>query len=231
MPGEYMTLEKAAEFLNMSTDAVNLLMEKGFAKKDKAGNILVKRVDIMQWFNRGIKDLNVAQLNKLEKDFSNRSIMIHPLLSPECIITNILGRRKIAIITELVDQLVEKGGVEKKHRDKILSAIIERERMCSTALADGVAIPHPREPLAGIIRKPRIVMGLSWTGVDFESFDGKLTHIVALLCVPKLENHLQILAKMSRLLRNPKLRVSLCRSKSPQEVIDQLAKFEEEKSI
>ena len=133
----------------------------------------------------------------------------------------------MAVIDELIDLLIEHGGVDRTYRKKIRNDIIERERMCSTALADGVAIPHPREPLAGIIKKPRLVMGLSWRGIDFESFDGKLTHVVVLLCTPKLDLHLQLLARLSRLLRNLEMRVALCNAKDEKGVIEAFASFEE----
>jgi len=226
MPGEFMTLEEAAKFLNMSAGAIKVLTEKGFARRDKEGRLLVKTAEIRDWLHRGIKDFDVNQLNTLERDYGEHIIAIHPLLDPKCIKRRIVGKSKLAVIDELIDLLVEHGGVDRKYRKTIRSDVIERERMCSTALADGVAIPHPREPLTGIIKKPRLVLGLSWKGVDFESFDGKLTHVVVLLCTPKLDLHLQLLARLTKLLRNLKMRVALCRAKDERGVIEVFASFE-----
>jgi mannitol/fructose-specific phosphotransferase system IIA component (Ntr-type) len=228
MPGEYMTLEEAAEFLNMSAEAVNLLVEKGLTHKDPSGRLYIKTSDLGDLINRGIAGFDISQLNKLEKNYKENQILITPLLNPQCLKRKLLGQSKTAIIAELVDLLVEQGGVDKKHRKKILNAVIDRERMCSTALADGVAIPHPRQPLKGIIKKPRLVLGLSWHGVDFESFDGKPTHVVVLLCTTKLDQHLQIIARLSRLLRNPRMRVALCRAQDENELIETFAQFEKE---
>jgi mannitol/fructose-specific phosphotransferase system IIA component (Ntr-type) len=227
MPGEFMTLKEAAKFLNMSPKAVSLLVEKGYAKGGKDGKLLVETSEIRDWLHRGIKDFDLNQLNALEKDFGERIIAIHPLLDPKCIKRKIVGRSKMAVIDELIDLLIEHGGVDRTYRKKIRDDVIERERMCSTALADGVAIPHPREPLAGIIKKPRLVLGLSWSGIDFESFDGKLTHVVVLLCTPRLDLHLQLLARLSRLLRNLEMRVALCNAKDEKEVVKAFASFEE----
>ncbi len=226
MPGEFMTLEEAAKFLNMSPRAIKLLLEKGYTREDKEGRLLIKTAEIRDWLHRGIKDFNFNQLNTLERDYGEQIIAIHPLLEPTCIKRRIVGRSKLAVIDELIDLLIEHGGVDRAHRKKIRTDVIERERMCSTALADGVAIPHPREPLTGIIKKPRLVLGLSWKGIDFESFDGKLTHVVVLLCTPKIDLHLQILARLSRLLRNLEMRVALCRAKDERGVIEAFASFE-----
>ncbi|MDD5556513.1 MAG: PTS sugar transporter subunit IIA [bacterium] len=228
MPGEFMTLEEAAKFLNMSQEAVNLIVEKGYARRDADGRLLVRVDEIRDWLHRGIKDFDLSQLDKLERDFGEQTTLIHPLLEPGCIRPALIGKSKAAIIAELVDLLVEHGDVNPKHRNRILAAVIERERMCSTALADGVAIPHPRAPLAGMIKKPRLVMGLSWKGVDFESFDGRPTHVVVLLCTPRLDEHLRILARLSRLLRNPRMRVALCRAKDAKGVVEVFAGFERE---
>jgi len=226
MPGEFMTLEEAAKFLNMSAKAVKLLVEKGYARGDKEGRLLIKTAEIRDWLHRGIKDFDINQLNTLGRDYGEHIIAIHPLLDPKCIKKRIVGRSKLAVIDELIDLLIEHGGVDHTYRKKIRSDVIERERMCSTALADGVAIPHPREPLAGVIKKPRLVLGLSWKGIDFESFDGKLTHVVVLLCTPRLDLHLQLLARLSRLLRNLEMRVALCRAKDERGVIEAFASFE-----
>ena len=228
MPGEYMTLKEAAKFLNINTEAVKLLVKKGIARKDKDGKMYIKTTEIRDWLNRGIRDFEPSLLNKLEKDYSKRYTLIHPLLDPKCVKIRLIGMSKTAIINELVDLLIEKGGVANKHKAIIIKAVIERERMCSTALTSGIAIPHPREPLKGIIKKPRLVIGLSWHGVDFESFDGKPTHIVVLLCTPKLDQHLQFMSRLTGLLRNPKMRVALCRAKDAKQVVETFASFEKE---
>lgn len=228
MPGEFMTIEEAAKFLNMSAEAVTLLADKGALHRDKIGKMLIKTAEIRDWLHRGIKDFNQSQLEALGKDYAEHGTLIYKMLDPNCIKKVLTGTSKSAVISELVDLLVERGGVDPKHRKKIMSAVFERERMCSTAVADGVAIPHPRDPLVGIIKKPRLVIGLSWHGIDFESFDGKATHVVVLLCTPRLDLHLQILARLSRLLRNLKMRVALCRAKDEDEFIETFASFEKE---
>ena len=94
MPGEFMTLKEAAKFLNMSPKAVSLLVEKGYAKEDKDGRLLVKTSEIRDWLHRGIKDFNLNQLNTLEKDYGEHIIAIHPLLAPTCIKKKIVGGAK-----------------------------------------------------------------------------------------------------------------------------------------
>ncbi|HOE27110.1 MAG: PTS sugar transporter subunit IIA [Candidatus Aureabacteria bacterium] len=228
MPGEYMTIEDAAKFLNMSEGAFKLLVEKGISSRDKNGKVMVKTAEIREWLHRGIRYFDPDQLKVLESDYSGKSTRIAPLLDPRCIKMKLTGVTKTGVIAELVDMLVERGGVDPKHRERVMTAVIERERMCSTALADGVAIPHPREPLTGIIKKTRLVLGLSWRGIDLEAFDGQLTHVVVLLCTTRIDTHLQILASLTKLLRSMRLRVAMCRAKDEQAAIDVLDAFEKQ---
>lgn len=228
MPGEYMTIDDAAKFLNMSSEAVRLLAEKGISSTDENGKLMVKAEAIREWLHRGIRDFSPAQLKLLERDYSEQVTRVAPLLDPKCIKMRLTGVSKTGVIGELVDVLVTHGGVDPKHRSKVLAAVIERERMCSTALADGVAIPHPREPLTGIIKKPRLVLGLSWKGIDLEALDGQLTHVVVLLCTPRIDMHLQILARLTKLLSSVKLRVNMCRAPDEQGAIDVFDAYEKQ---
>lgn len=224
-----MTIEEAAKFLNMSTGAIRLLAEKGISHKRENGKMFVKASDISDWVNRQIRDFKPSEIEHLEKDFKDKPIAVSPFLDPKCVKLRVIGASKTAIIEELVDLLIEKGGVDPRHKATIKKTVIDRERMCSTALVDGIAIPHPREPLKGIIKKPRIVLGFSWHGVDFESMDGKPTHVIVLLCTPKLDIHLQLLARLTGLLRDSRLRVSLCRAKDGGEAVDIFSSHEKGK--
>ncbi len=93
-------------------------------------------------------------------------------------------------------------------RGRLTSALRERDRQVSTALADGVAIPHAR--LGGLTRIAA-VFGRSHAGIDCGSHDGKPTHLFLLLVVPDdaAGAHLKLLATASRLLHDSRCRTSL----------------------
>ena len=91
---------------------------------------------------------------------------------------------------------------------KLVETLLEREKLGSTGIGEGVAIPHGK--LAGV---PGLLaaFGRSVTGVDFQSIDGKPTHLVFVLFAPENSAgvHLKALARISRLFRNPAFRRSI----------------------
>jgi PTS system nitrogen regulatory IIA component len=90
-------------------------------------------------------------------------------------------------------------------RRKLVEVLAERERLQSTGIGEGVAIPHGK--VAGL---PRLIAAFakSKAGVDFESVDGQKTHLFFLLVMPENAGgqHLKALARISRSLRDPAFR-------------------------
>ena len=93
-------------------------------------------------------------------------------------------------------------------RTRLVQALEERERLNSTALGDGVAIPHGKLPG---LRRVVAAFGRSLDGVDFNSLDGKPTHLFFLLVAPEdsAGAHLKALARISRLLKDDGFRQRL----------------------
>ena len=99
--------------------------------------------------------------------------------------------------------------------DHILQVLLEREKLGSTGVGQGVAIPHGK--LAGL-DSIAIVFGRSKAGVDFHSHDHKPVHLFFVLLAPEnaIGNHLQILARISRLLKSDHFRKKLIDIKDDQ---------------
>lgn len=92
--------------------------------------------------------------------------------------------------------------------EQLVRVLTDRESLGSTGIGDGVAIPHGK--LKGL-RQIVIAFGRSLRGVDFSAQDGKPAHLIFLLVAPE-ENpgdHLKVLARISRILKNPVLRDNL----------------------
>jgi PTS system nitrogen regulatory IIA component len=128
------------------------------------------------------------------------------LTSEELVAPDLAGADKTAVLRELAQHLARAhAGVDP---DRLVEVLWERERLGSTAIGDGIAIPHGKLPgLAGVIG----AFGRHPSGVDFESLDGSPTHLFFLLVAPEdsVGQHLKALARVSRLLKDRAFRERL----------------------
>lgn len=113
---------------------------------------------------------------------------------------------KIGVMLELIDLLHPlRNDID---RDRLLNILLERERLGSTGIGDGLAIPHA---LLDGLGDPIIIFGRSSAGIPFESLDGMPVHLFMLIIADSafLDVYLKLLARISRLLKDNSLRKRL----------------------
>jgi len=156
-------------------------------------------------------------------------MQIMDFLSKKAILTDIKSTSKEDVIKEMVDLLIESGDVEKRHRNKLIDALMSREALGSTATGQGNAIPHAK---CDCVDKLVAAFGLSRKGVDFDSLDGELAFIFFLLVAPQdsAGPHLKALARISRLLKDKYFRDTL-RTCADEKSVIKVIQQEDEKKI
>jgi len=154
------------------------------------------------------------------------SIRIASLLRPAGINLHLQSKDRDAILQELVGMIPELEG-HADSRQTLLHALREREQLHSTGIGDGIALPHARNALVGLVDKPIIVFGRHPTGIPYGAIDSVPASLFFLLVAPNVTLHLGILARLSRILRDPKLRQGLVTANSPADVIALVRETEE----
>jgi PTS system nitrogen regulatory IIA component len=146
-------------------------------------------------------------------------VNLKQVLDPRAMSLELVGVTKQAIIEELLDLLVKAGKVT--HRTDALKAVLERESKMSTAIQNGVAIPHAK---TDAVTELVTAVGLHHKGVNFESLDGKPSHIFIMTLSPKtrLGPHIQFLSSISQSLEDADVRRALLLAKTPQDIISLL---------
>jgi PTS system nitrogen regulatory IIA component len=127
-------------------------------------------------------------------------------ISPEAVIHELKAKDKPSVLAELVAPLIRlESGLRKEELVRIL---LEREKLGSTGIGDGIAIPHGKVSNLGRLL---ISFGRSAQGVEFDSMDSKPAHLFFLLLAPESStgSHLTALARLSRLLKNQTFREDL----------------------
>ncbi|RKH72885.1 PTS sugar transporter subunit IIA [Corallococcus aberystwythensis] len=131
---------------------------------------------------------------------------IADFLSPQAVVADMQSRTKPEVLRELSATLARAHPTLRE--DRLVAVLQEREKLGSTGIGEGVAIPHGK--LAGM-DSLQAAFCVSRAGVDFESIDGKPTHLFFALVAPENSAgvHLKALARISRLFKNPRFRAAI----------------------
>lgn len=127
-----------------------------------------------------------------------------------------------SVLERLAELLSSEGGAD---AELVLKQLSDREKLQSTGIGDGVAIPHTAVPNA---ESQRAALLLCPHGVDFDAIDGEPVKIFFGVVGPKsaASEHLKILAKVSRLLRSPETRRRLLESEGPEQAYSLIEEHE-----
>jgi nitrogen PTS system EIIA component len=152
------------------------------------------------------------------------------ILSPSRIVLDPEGRRaatKEAALSALAELVAADVGLPDK---EILTPLLEREKLQSTGIGEGVAIPHCS---LGQLEHQVAALLLCRAGIPFDAIDGANVQIVFAVLAPKkaASDHLKILAKISRLLRSPETRRRLLDAATPEQAFALIEEHDDRASI
>jgi len=147
------------------------------------------------------------------------------LLNPKYILPDLKANTKRGVLEELAAALV--SGQKEVNLQNVVEVLLERERLGSTGIGDNIAIPHGKLPQ---LSQMLLAFGRSTKGVDFDSMDGKASHLFFLLLAPVNASglHLKALAKISRMLMSQTFRDSLMMSGGGEEILQLIAEKDAE---
>jgi PTS system nitrogen regulatory IIA component len=145
------------------------------------------------------------------------------VLKKESIISDLKAMDKRGVLEEMVgDVAIKSAGLDK---ERLLEILLEREKLGSTGIGYGVAIPHGKlKNLDCVV----VTFGRSVTGIDYQSLDNKPAHLFFLILAPEDSTaaHLKILARISKLLKDPSFRKKLLSAPSSDEIFNAIAEEE-----
>jgi PTS system nitrogen regulatory IIA component len=145
------------------------------------------------------------------------------LLKKETISIDLKSKNKRSVLNELVAPIAD---IYKIQQDKIVKVLLEREKLGSTGIGDGIGIPHGRlQDIDSFI----LGFGISKQGVDFDSMDGKPAYIFFLLITPlnSTGTHLRLLSKISKIMKNEIFREKLINARNSDEILSLIQKENE----
>ncbi|MDD5482738.1 MAG: PTS sugar transporter subunit IIA [Kiritimatiellae bacterium] len=224
MPHRTFSLNEAAEYLHLPQADIEKLVRQGEIPFEHKGPRLVfRKIDLDAWGSRRILGLNEKKLSDYHK---TTSVKTDALLQSHAIISELA--RKTVIRLDLASKtkpsllrdmtiLAEKSLLVFDARD-LLQSLEEREKLCSTALADGFALLHPRHHAPYMFEDSFIAFGKTLNPIPFGAPDGSETDLFFLICCQNDRLHLHVLARLCLMCRQKTFLLQLREAGTPAEI-------------
>jgi len=194
-----MTLQEVATYLKVSEKTITRMVQAGDLPGLKVSNQWrFLRAAIDDWLTRRMYRQATEQLAEVIQP-PHEELSLPLLLTPNRITMDLQPGLKEDVLARLVAPLVEEGTVTDPTR--YMAALIGREEIVSTAIGDGVAIPHARDPEHSALVKSCMALGICREGMPFGALDEKPTHLFFLIGGTSTEDHLRLVARTMLMLR------------------------------
>ena len=210
-PHEDFDIDSLAAYLHLLPQQIFRLVNRGKLPGRKVGGQWrFSRAEIHHWMETRMGLLDGEELARME-NVLNRSagvsefdeFSLSRLLAVESIAVPLEARTKSKVILTMTNLAAATGRLWDS--DKMAEAVRAREQLHPTALDNGVALLHPRRPIASILSEPVLALGRTTTGIPFGGAGGVMTDIFVLICSTDDRGHLRTLARISRLISDSEL--------------------------
>ena len=210
---QLLTIHELAVYLHLDEATVNKLVASGkIPALQLERQWRFKKAQIDQW----IEDQLVGDEENFVDVPDGMKLPLEDLLPDQAIVTNLRANTALGVIEELAARAYTNGWLADK--PWFVGAVVERESLSATAMEGGVAFLHTRAKDKGKIGRPFIIVGRSWSGIQFGAPDGNPTYLFFLLGLKYDRLHLPILGRLARALRNPATIAKLRSLSSPDQV-------------
>lgn len=209
MADDDFNIESLAAYLHLDPAQVVRLVERGkIPARRVAGQWRFSQAEIHHWLEERIGVSSEDELVQMEGALDRaagaageETVSLAELMPLEAIEIPLAARTRGSVITRLVDVAARTGWLW--DTAKMAEAVRAREDLMPTALEGGMALLHPRRPLASILAQPLVALGRTDSGIPFGGPRGALTDVFFLILSTDDRGHLRVLARLSRLLTTP----------------------------
>lgn len=224
MPHRTFSLNEASEYLHLPPDDIEqLVRQKEIPFEQKGKRIIFRKIDMDAWASRRILGLNDKKLIDYHKTTSAKAdniaacrTIISDLTKLSAIKTDLVSRTKPSLLRDMV-ALAEKSSLVLNAKG-LLQSLEQRESLCSTAMADGFALLHPRHHDPYMLEDSFIALGRTISAIPFGASDGKETDIFFLICCQNDRLHLHVLARLCLMCRQKNFLLHLRQAATPPDI-------------
>jgi len=206
MSRDWFSLDELARQLGRDRREIEKLVQRGrIPGRKMAGEWQFHPTEITHWLEQEMREYTDRELAVLEQTHRSTEFTDpHPvaaLLRRETVQVPLEARTKRSVLESLVELAGRTWEVWQPAA--LLAAIQERETVLSTAFENGVALPHPRNPLPDALGQSVIAFGRTASGIPFGAPHRALTDLFFLVVCRDSRTHLHVLARLGRMLQTP----------------------------
>jgi PTS system nitrogen regulatory IIA component len=204
MANDWYTLAELALQLGRDRREIEKLVQRGRIPGHRvAGEWRFHTIEITHWLEKEIRQFNGEQLEQVESSYADpaigKPVTIRSLLKPELVAVPLEARTRRSVLETLIE--VAGRSFEVFNPAAVLTAVLEREDVLSTGFENGVAIPHPRNPLPDALGDSLIAYGRTFSDIPFGAPRRQLSDIFFLVTCRDAKTHLAVLARLGRLIQ------------------------------
>ncbi len=216
-----LSVKEVAKLLNVSEKKVYRMIAQNEVPVNKVGEeYQFNRVELLEWAtSMGIHVSTESIVAVPEAD----SPLFIDALREGSIAYNVPGKDKVTVLRNVVNLLKLPANVDPEFMYDI---IIAREKLGSTGIGDGIAIPHVRNPVILNVSKPVVTLSFLEKPIDFESIDGKPVNVLFTIISPTIRVHLHLLSRLGYVLQNPAFKSVIKDQAKPDRIFTALEKAE-----
>ncbi len=187
-------IKDIAELIEVPENTVKKWIDSGKIPAYKVKNqFYFNKSEIHEWIL--VNKIEVSD-KILDLKLTSRPVIIADLIRDGGIHYEITGENICSVIGTAVSRIPLKGDLE---REEVLSSLIEREKMMSTAVGRGIALPHSRNPIIADAECETVSICFLHNPVDFNALDREPVHTLFVIISSSPKRHLEILSKISHL--------------------------------
>lgn len=234
MPFRSFTLPEVAEYLHLKQSDVEELARRGeIPCVRQAGRLTFRYGVVEEWASRrllgfskeGLTDFHHRSSAKYH-DLSKDVAIIPSLMKSAWIRPAMTSRSKPSVIRDMVD--LADATEQVCYKDELVESLVEREKLCSTALAGGLAMLHPRQHEPYMFEDSFVVLGKTVAEIPFGSPDRSTTDIFFLICCQDDRIHLHVLARLCMMCTHTGLLTLIRETNDAEEIYNLLVEAEEQ---
>ncbi len=180
------------------------------------------RSKLLEWVLRRSSEMQLE--SNLQRERSS-AVSLQKALEDGGVYYRVEGNDLHSVLRQAVSISRLPDGVD---REMLRQLLLERESLCSSGVGNGLALPHPRQPVLTGLDHPLVSLHFPETAVDFKAIDRKPVHAFFIVLSPNLTMHLQLMSRLSFVLRQDSFQEILLKQAARQPLLNALGKYDQQ---